>query len=237
MNVTVMSFNTQHCMNYITREIDFDVMADAIRTCGADIIGLNEMYGEGTEEFFEPQVQILAEKLGYYYYFAKAIDVFSAPSPYGNGLLSRFPIKNAVTIPVPDPDPATRKGSRYETRCLLKAELELGEGLTVCVCHFGLNADEQGNAVATVAANVKESRCVLMGDFNVRPENPVLDPIRAVMFDTAELFDEPKLSFPSDKPNCKIDYMFTSKDIKVFKADIPAIVASDHRPYTAEMEL
>ena len=236
MNVTVMSFNTQHCMNYITREIDFDVMADAIRTCGADIIGLNEMYGEGTEEFFEPQVQILAEKLGYYYYFAKAIDVFSAPSPYGNGLLSRFPIKNAVTIPVPDPDPATRKGSCYETRCLLKAELELGEGLTVCVCHFGLNADEQENAASTVVANLETSRCVLMGDFNVLPEDPVLSPIRAKMTDASDVIIGSKLSFPSDKPDRKIDYVFVSRDIKVISAEIPAIVASDHRPHTADIE-
>lgn len=236
MNITVMSFNTQHCQNYITREIDYDVMADAIRTCGADIIGLNEMRGEGIDEDFDPQVQILAEKLGYYYYFAKAIDVGKAPNPYGNGLLSRFPIKDAVTIPVPDPE--KKAGGRYyESRCLLKAELEVGEGLTVCVTHFGLNADEQENAAATVVANLAPTRCVLMGDFNVTPKKPVLDPIRAVMFDTAELFDEPKLSFPSDKPNCKIDYMFTSKDIKVLKADIPAIVASDHRPYTAELEL
>lgn len=236
MNVTVMSFNTQHCKNYITQKIDFDVMIDAIRTCGADIIGLNEMYGKGTDEGFEPQVQILAEKLGYYYYFAKAIDVGTAPNPYGNGLLSRFPIKDAVTIPVPDPE--KKPGGRYyETRCLLKAELEVGEGLTVCVCHFGLNADEQENAAATVVANLEPTRCVLMGDFNVTPKKPVLDPIRAVMFDTAELFDEPKLSFPSDAPNCKIDYLFTSKDIKVLAADIPAIVASDHRPHTAQMEL
>lgn len=236
MNITVMSFNTQHCRNYITQEIDFDVMIGAIRTCGADIIGLNEMYGKGIDEGFEPQVQILAEKLGYYYYFAKAIDVGRAPNPYGNGLLSRFPIKNAVTIPVPDPE--KKPGGRYyETRCLLKAELEVGEGLTVCVCHFGLNADEQENAAATVVANLEPTRCVLMGDFNVTPKKPVLDPIRAVMFDTAELFDEPKLSFPSDKPNCKIDYLFTSKDIKVLAADIPAIVASDHRPHTAQLEL
>ena len=107
----------------------------------------------------------------------------------------------------------------------------------MCVCHFGLNADEQENAAATVVANLEPTRCVLMGDFNVTPEKPVLDPIRAVMFDTAELFDEPKFSFPSDVPHCKIDYLFTSKDIKVLAADIPAIVASDHRPHTARMEL
>lgn len=32
-----MTFNTQHCKNYITGRIDFSIMADAIKNCGADI--------------------------------------------------------------------------------------------------------------------------------------------------------------------------------------------------------
>lgn len=31
----------------------------------------------------------------------------------------------------------------------------------------------------------------------------------------------------------KTDYIFVSKDFEVLAADIPAIVASDHRPHTA----
>ena len=42
----IMSFNTQHCLNYLEQKIDFDIMADAIKKCDADIIGLNEMRGE-----------------------------------------------------------------------------------------------------------------------------------------------------------------------------------------------
>ncbi len=235
MKITVMSFNVQHCQNYITREIDYDIMAKTIADCGADIIGLNEIRDAGKDEGFEPQVQLLAAKLGYYYYFAKAIDVGEAPNPYGNALLSRFPIESAVTVPVPDPDPATRtKGRYYETRCLLKAKI--GD-LTVCVCHFGLNPSEQENAVQTVMEQIEDTRCVLMGDFNVRPDNAVLAPIREAMFDTADVFEGERLSFPSDNPTVKIDYMFTSRDLKVLTADIPAIVASDHRPYVSQLEM
>ncbi len=235
MKLTLMSFNTQHCSNFITGKIDFDVMVKAIRDCGADIVGLNEIYGEGEAEFFEPQAKILAEKLGYYYYFAKAIDVFDVPSPYGNALVSRYPILEAETIMVPDPE-GPRTGDWYETRCLLKAKIDVGGVLTVCVTHFGLNADEQVNAAQTAVENIEDKACVLMGDFNVRPEDPVLAPIREVLYDTAELFEGERLSWPSDVPQRKIDYLFTSKDIKVLSADIPAIVASDHRPYVAEIE-
>lgn len=232
----IMSFNTQHCMDYITREIDFDLFANVILSSGADIVGLNEMRGKGEQPDYTAQVDILSEKTGFYGYFAKAIDVGGA-NPYGNGILSRYPILKAETIPVPDPEEPMPDGKWYETRCLLKAVIDAPDGpVTVCVIHFGLNPDEQENAVKTVLSAVEEERCVLMGDFNVLPDDPVLIPIRERMFDTAECFAEPKFSFPSDKPDRKIDYLFVSKDMKTLAADIPAIVASDHRPYTAEVK-
>lgn len=236
MNITLMSYNTQHCLNYVTREIDFDIMVDTIRKCGADIIGLQEMFNLGETEEFTEQTAVLAEKLGFYHYFAEATKLEKGKYPYGNGLLSRYPILEAETVIIPDPE--VRTGKRYyETRCLLKAKLDVAGGLNILVTHFGLNPDEQVNAVNTVVANLETEKCVLMGDFNVRPENELLQPIRERLFDTAELFEETKGSWPSDEPRGKIDYIFTTKDLQVLNADIPAIVSSDHRPHIATIEL
>ncbi len=230
----VMSFNTQHCLNFIERRIDYQIMADAIQQCGADIVALNEMRGQGTEPGYEPQVAILSELTALpYYYFAKAIEVRDH-NPYGNGLLSRLPILHAETVMIPDPvekDP----NRRYETRCILKAKLE--GGITVLVTHFGLNPEEQQNAVNAVLEQLEPEKCILMGDFNVQPDNEVLRPIQARMKDTADLFETPLLSFRSDNPDRKIDYIFVSHDIAVTAADIPAIVASDHRPHTATINI
>ena len=230
----IMTFNTQHCLNYLEQKIDFPVMAKAIANCGADIVGLNEMRDQGSHPHYGPQVAILSELTGLsHFYFAKAIE-FSGKGPYGNGLLSRYPILRAEAIPIPDPEPRKYDGY-YETRCVLKATLE--GGITVLACHFGLNPDEQENAVATICQHLADTKCILMGDFNVLPEDPVLDPIRRQMKDTADVFSVPLLSFPSDKPDRKIDYIFVSPDVEVLRADIPAIVASDHRPHTAEITL
>jgi endonuclease/exonuclease/phosphatase family metal-dependent hydrolase len=230
----IMTFNTQHCLNYLEQKIDFAVMAKAILDCGADIVGLNEMRDQGTHRDYTPQVDTLSELTGLpYFFFAKAIE-FTGRGPYGNGLLSRYPILEAESIPIPDPEPRKYNGY-YETRCVLKAKL--AGGITVLACHFGLNPDEQENAVATICQHLVDEKCILMGDFNVLPEDPVLDPIRARMKDTADLFGHPLLSFPSDAPDRKIDYIFVSKDVEVLTADIPAIVASDHRPHTAEITI
>ena len=234
MDIRVMTFNTQHCLNYVTRKIDFDVMAKAILDLDADVVGLNEMRGAGDREDFEAQTEKLSELTGYkYFYFAKAIDV-GVNNPYGNAILSRLPIECAETVMIADPipDPA---GEYYETRCVLKARLECG--LNILISHFGLNPDEQFNAVETVVSNLERERCVLMGDFNVFPDNSVLWPIRERMTDTAEFFEGERLSFPSDVPDRKIDYIFVSRDLEVRAADIPAVVASDHRPHFADISL
>jgi endonuclease/exonuclease/phosphatase family metal-dependent hydrolase len=184
---------------------------------------------------YTAQAEILAEKLGYHFYFAKAFDV-DGSNPYGNALLSKHPILFAETIGIPDPE-IKDPSRRYETRCLLRASIDVPGGLTVCVTHFGLNPDEQLNAAKTSVDAILPTRCILMGDFNLPPKSPTLSPIRERLYDTAELFSEPLLSFPSDNPIVKIDYIFTTHDIKVLSADIPKIVASDHRPYLATIEL
>lgn len=236
MQVRLMSYNTQHCLNYVTREIDFDIMTETIKNCKADIIGMQEMRNIGQDEKeYKDQAGIIAKELGFNYYFAEAIK-FRGVNPYGNALISRYPILEAETIMIPDPDPKT--GDRYyETRCVLKAKLDVGGGLWVIVTHIGLNDDEAVNAVKTIMDNLEGERCVLMGDFNMQPENPIFNPIKEAMFDTSSLIEGEIFSFPSDKPKIKIDYIFTSNDLKVLSADIPQVVSSDHCPHLADIDL
>lgn len=239
--MNIMSFNTQHCLNFVTRKIDFQLMADTIKTYQADLVGLNEIRGEGSHPEYQNQTQKLSELTDLTNsYFAQAISF--EHGPYGNALLSKVPILHAETILVPDPEhkiipaggPDLKTGlGYYETRCLLKAKL--ANGYTVLVIHFGLNPDEQENAVQTVLAHLEPEKCILMGDFNVTPDNPVLNPIRERMKDTASGFSQPLFSFPSDAPDRKIDYIFVSPDIEIENADIPACVASDHRPHIASV--
>ena len=225
--LTVMSYNVESFTNDAEDRVDYDSFAEAIRASGADIIGLNETYDKGTL-FDETQVKAVAEKLGYYWYFAKAA-VIDDGNDFGNSILSRFPIEGAESIPIPDPDPKTGSGY-YETRCILRAKIC---GKTVLVTHFGLNADEEENAVQTVLQVLEDKNCILMGDLNVRPDNPVLLPIRDRMFDSAAVSVDALLSFPAIQPDRKIDYIFVSKDITVQSVEIPPVVISDHRPIRA----
>ena len=130
----IMSFNTQHCLNFLEQKVDYECMANAILKCEADIVGLNEMRNKGEYEDYVDQTGILSELTGLEnHYFAQAIRFHGGKNPYGNALLSRYPLKSVETILVPDPDPKAFDGY-YETRCLLKATIAVGTGHDRLVC-------------------------------------------------------------------------------------------------------
>lgn len=241
MKLRIMSFNIQHCMNHAVRletgkeKIDFDSVANIINECDCDIVGLNEVRGKGKTPAYEEQAEILGSLTKRTHFFGKAIDF--PDGPYGNGFLSKLPIKSAEVIPVPDPD-VKDEDTYYETRAVIKAVVTLeNKDITVLVTHFGLAKGEQRNSVKTILAELEKARTpvILMGDFNVTPDDEIIAPIYEKI---NEAFDnENPYTFSSDKPYMKIDYIFLSKDFKIKNAKVIEKIASDHFGITAEAEI
>jgi len=229
MIIKFMTFNIQHCQDYVKKVIDIDLMVNTIKQCQADIIGLNEVYDNNEDN--PSQAEIIANKLGFYYYFGQAI-VYNG-RPYGNAMISKYKFTSVETIKIPDPIRNTN--GMYETRCIIKANFESPD-FTVLISHFGLVQSEQINAVSSIASMIKEIKTptILMGDFNMEPEDNTLTPIFDLLIDT---LNEKLLSFPSINPVRKIDYILISKEIKVIDASIPSIVASDHLPHLATLNI
>ena len=86
----LLTFNVQHFRNYITREIDIDLFARTIKEINPDIICLNEVFGEGSNDTYGDQVKKIADKLNLNYFFGKAISI--PKGNYGNAILSKYPI-------------------------------------------------------------------------------------------------------------------------------------------------
>lgn len=239
MKLKIMSFNTQHCLNFVTRKIDYDVMAEAIKKVDPDIVGLQEMRGAGFSKDYQDQIGILAYRLGMEGVFGEAVR-FGGFNPYGIGLLTKLHIADSSVIKIPDPKPPKYNGY-YETRCVLKTQIELPDNATinVSVSHFGLNPDEQENAVSTVLKFVPRENSIFMGDLNMTPDNAILEPMFTEFNDTKKFAKAPgdMLTFESPSPDRKIDYIFAGKDIKVLDSYVPEIIASDHRPIVCEIEV
>ena len=218
----IMTFNILHCMNYRTKKICFEDFAEEILSYNADFVGLNEVRGKGFIKDYTAQAQKLGALTGMNHYFGKAINVLGV-APYGNAFLSKYPVISAETIKIPDPSP--KKGSEmYESRAVIKAVIDAGKKYTFIVTHMGLNLDERENAVKTILSVAPEERCIIMGDFNCTPESAELKPI----FEKYSCSDTETLTFPSDNPRIKIDYIFTSKDIEIIDRGTTTDVVSDH---------
>lgn len=223
----IMTFNILHCMNYITKKIDFKEFAKEIKECDADIIGLNEVRSKGFIKDYSDQLKKLSELTGYNYYFGKAISV-GGLAPYGNGLMAKDEIASPETVKIPDPTKKTGT-EMYESRCVIKAKFR---DYTVIVTHMGLNRDERENAVKTILSLAEEKKCIIMGDFNCTPDAEELKPL----FDKFICSDTDTLTFPSDKPRIKIDYIFVSKDIKIKSVMTSENIVSDHLYHAIEIE-
>ena len=57
------------------------------------------------------------------------------------------------------------------------------------------------------------------------------------MTDAAKVIKGSALTFPSDRPRKKLDYIFVSRDIELISAAVPHVTVSDHLPHLAEIEM
>lgn len=252
----IASYNVQSFRMFPdSGKIGSQYSGNVIKEYMPDILGLNEV-SSGSK--FGEQPKDLAEFLDYPYYFyapilkfypdftsslcENAIDFNELKENerfYGNGLISRYPIKSAEMIPIPDPE-IKDEDAYYETRCILKAQIDVCGGITVLVSHFGLADSEKINAVKKVLEILGENpeKTILMGDFNMFPDDEKLRPVFESIRDTAEGYDTKKLySHPAIDADKKIDYIFATSDFKVENTAVSDTVGSDHKMITADLIL
>ena len=233
----VMTFNIQHLLYYPDMCITPTPFADLIRKYDVDFCGLNEVRGEGALDGYTDQTNTLGDALGYARYFGEAIRV-EGNSPYGNAVVSRFPLKIAETVRIPDPA-RTEQNSYYESRCIIRSVVEVDE-TEVCflVCHMGLVESERQNAVKALCSIIDHCSLpvIVMGDFNATPNASVLAPLFERLQDTASLESEALNTFSSYDPHMKIDYILY-RGLQCISVQTIQEIVSDHFPIFAEFAL
>ena len=234
----VMTFNIQHCLDYKAQKIDLSLFSDYLREQKVDICGLNEVRGAGSWEGYTDQTNALGDSLGCNRFFGEAIKVVGT-NPYGNAFLTKYPVKSAEVVHIPDPDERS-EDVHYEHRCAIKAVLSIeGQDLLLVVCHMGLAKSECRNAVETVCSIVDSTDlpCIVMGDFNHTKESGMLDFLFERLSDTDDTAEKKGIfTVPSYAPREKIDYILyrglVCKECRVLEK-----VVSDHYPIVAELSL
>lgn len=265
MELKVMTYNIASGRYYandrdVTPEgsapVDLSKCAEVIRREQPDICGINEindylpgyLASKNISGTPNDQTAFLTESTGLENgCFGRAIH-FSGRGDYGNSVLSRYAVLEAGVIPIPDPD-VFDEDRYYETRGITKVKLDIAGGVTVMQVHVGLAVAESQNAVVTLCKEIDhtEGPLILMGDFNMRPGNFLLDRIRQRLTEVLPEGEGYVHTFPSwshdaqlapelkHHPYCKLDYIFVSNHFRAEACRVLPVRVSDHMPMVASL--
>ena len=238
-SMRILTFNIHHGKG-MDRKLNLNRITEVIQKSQADIIGLNEVdQAFSKRSQFVNQAMWLADEMNMNFVFGPTITIQQAKSSvvrqYGNALLTRFPIVSSRNYKF-DFLP------RYvEDRGLLEVNVQINNTLLTCfVTHLSFAPLQHLKQTSFIIGEVKKKKnpTIVMGDWNMKPSSTSWRVVTNILNDVND-GQGSNHTFPSNRPFMKLDYIFVSKEIKVIRAEAYKmdVLASDHLPYLAEIEL
>ena len=225
--------------------------AAKIKEIAPAVCGMNEVDYRLPRSGRVRMAQMIGDAAGYESAYAPAVTWTNkyGIGTYGNGLLSKYPIKEIESIPIPNPE-TKKEGFYYEPRVILHTTINIeGRDVEFFVTHVGLADEEKELAIKTLMPYVliTDNPVIVMGDFNMTSDNPIMKPLLNTLQDTFDVFPDKTIytwpckaeMFPNTDPKTheKIDYILVSNHFKIESVEIPELILSDHKPYIAYLDL
>lgn len=229
-SVRVVTYNAHGCIG-IDGARSIERIADVLRACDADVIGLQEIDVGRDRSGGIDQADAIAVRLGMNHVFGAAL--YDGCGAYGNAILSRHPIEHVRTEKLP----TWRAVS--EPRCFVHARVDVPPlELDVLVTHFGLGPIERMGQAKRVAEELRRAsqHAVLLGDLNCGRGSIAYRRVGAVLRDAQHAADPARVSatYPSWRPTLRIDHVFVARGLDVVASEVTAWglarEASDHLP-------
>lgn len=225
----VMAYNIHHAQPMGEEYINLDGIARVIELSGADLIALQEVDVDTERSGKGNQAEMLAQKLGLNYFFAKSIDY--GGGDYGVAILSRFPILEQQVIPLP----GVNQGAEQRVLGMVRVKLPTGKEVAFASTHLDHKGDpsdrlSQLKEVIRVTKEI-DGPVILAGDFNALPDSATMEMVYDNFSPTCEDCGH---TYPANNPNKTIDYIVykdPSNSLRVLENTvIEEPKASDHRP-------
>lgn len=214
----------------------FDQIADFLKKSNADIICLQEVKND------DPKRDIISflNELGYKHVFTPnkrrwATEIIND----GPAIFTKNDIKSTQTYIL----------SESDSRAAIEARIDIkGQILHVFNTHLLHTHQQESKIQNEQAANLikllPDKLTILMGDFNALPESLVIQKIKKKLIASDLSFLPTWSVYPEGCPTCnpqdinmKLDYIFTTKDIKVKSFKVEKSRGSDHLPISVMIEL
>jgi endonuclease/exonuclease/phosphatase family metal-dependent hydrolase len=248
-NITVMTYNIKYGRG-MDNEVNLDRIAATIEKAGADIVALQEVDKQTSRVSGVDTPQYIAEKLGMYYAYGPNIPVHGGW--YGNAVISRYPILSSRNHRL-------SWGIGYEIRSMLLTKIKVGDQyLNFASTHLTHKDNKlrvkQVEDILNITRDL-EGPIIIAGDFNAHAVTvPIMLMARqyndahslskmVVDYDNlsySELMNG-NLTFPSEDPMSRIDYIFLSEELMLDRGKNSFRVidsnGSDHLPVVANIVL
>jgi len=205
----------------------FDIISKFLSESDADIVGLQEVVPN------DPKRNIIGfmEKLGYQYIVAPVLTIRDGRI-MSNAIFSKYPIISSETYSL----------SEEKSRNALRTSIKIGDKTLHVFCTHLLHTHQQPSEIQELQVEnlikvLPKEKIILMGDFNATPESNSFKKINKILVNT-DSTNKPTWSvYPEGCSECKLrgldvrlDYIFTTSDIKLKKSEVYQSKGSDHLP-------
>lgn len=227
MLITFLSYNIRNCRGTSGR-VSLAAVAGSITGTGADVAGLQEVDKFNPRSCFVNQARKLGEVTGMSAVMGANFNLLGIVG-FGNAVLSRYQVIDEQNFSLP------RRG---EKRGLLRTEICTGTNrIAFYNTHLGLDKDERRHQVDRILTITGDEKMplVLAGDFNALPQAPEIQELKKAFSLCDPLGSCP--TFPSLKPQHKIDYVFFSPHWMPVEYKVYYSEASDHLPLAVKLRL
>ncbi len=241
----VMTYNIHSCVG-VDGKLRPERIARVINRLDPDIIAVQEVDAHRPRSLQHDQAKVIAEHLKMGHVFYSMLE--EEKEKYGIAIFSRYPVQLVKSEFLTPADPRRRKEARGAIWVTIQPEGWV-KPVHFINTHFGLGRDER-RLQAEILLGEKwlgridpEEPVVVCGDFNSSARSRVWKRIISQYRDVqlAAHGHQPRATFATVRPFARLDHIFLSRhwEVKAVKiADFPmAMVASDHFPMTADLEI
>ena len=207
-----------------------------LKETNPDIIGLQEVLQD--EGGANNSAKAIADALGYTYIYETTTLLIPSIShllekhgieknmEWGNAILSKYEIS--------DNNMHVLSGDRKRTALEAVVQIE-GKNLHIFSTHLVYTPAQPSEIQATQAQNllkiVPKENGLVMGDFNATPDSKIIEDMNKTMVNT----EKDLTKYTADGK--KLDYIFSTTDIKTLSSGTLDSQASDHLPIYAIIEI
>ncbi|MFK4243620.1 endonuclease/exonuclease/phosphatase family protein [Micromonospora chokoriensis] len=229
--LTVVAYNIRMGFGLDGR-FDLTGLTEVVERQRPDVVLLSEVDRAWLLNGGHDTLDVMADRLGMPYVFAPAADPV-----WGDAVLSRWPMDDARSLPLPAVGAPT--GAQA-----LGVTLDLSDGVRTAVVSTHLQPPPgqgpvvQARAVADFAIRYAAGRpLVVAGDLNTEPGDEAFEQFTAAGLVDALAAARPLATSPADDPRQQIDHIFVSAGLTPSNPVAPRSTASDHLPVAVTVTL